>query len=108
MVKIPGFDELKKMGSGLIDQAKTVKFGEMVDKVKSGIESVSGKKVPIEVTDEAFKQVFQGIYSALTELTQAQTAQINAVKKMEAQLEVLAKMIESKATSTTTKEDKLE
>lgn len=95
MVKIPSLDELKKMGSGIIDQAKTVKFGEMVDKVKSGIESVSGKKAPTVVTDESVKALFQNIYTALNEMTQAQTAQLNAVKKIEIHLEQLAKVVES-------------
>jgi hypothetical protein len=101
MVKIPSLDELKKMGSGLIDQAKSVKFGEMVDKVKSGIESVSGKKAPTEVGDEALKTVFTSIYGSLNELTQAQTAQINAVKKLETQLEQLAKIVETYKPATT-------
>ena len=83
------------MGSGIIDQAKTVKFGEMVDKVKSGIDSVSGKKAPTVVTDESIKTVFQNIYATLNEMAQAQTAQLNAVKKIEIQLEQLAKMIET-------------
>lgn len=94
MVKIPSLDELKKMGTNLIDQAKTVKFGEMVDKVKSGIDSVSGKKAPIEFSNETVKTLFQEIYAALGELTQAQASQINAVKKLEMQLEQLAKIVE--------------
>lgn len=96
MVKIPSLDELKKMGSGLIDQAKTVKFGEMVDKVKSGIDSISSKKAPIAgVADNDLKSIFQSIYATLNEMTQAQNAQLNAVKKVETQLEQLAKLIET-------------
>lgn len=112
MVKIPSFDDLKKMGSGLIDQAKTVNFGEMVDKVKTGIDSVSGKKAPLDISDEALKGLFQGLYAALNEVTQAQVAQINAIKKIETQLETLAKVIEINLKSATptatpsTQEDK--
>lgn len=103
MVKIPSLDELKKMGSGLLDQAKTVKFGEMVDKVKSGIDSVSGKKPPTEFSNETLKTVFQNIYTALSDLTQAQSAQITAVKKIEANIEQLAKVIEVMQPSTVKK-----
>lgn len=106
MVKIPGLDELKKMGSGLIDQAKAVKLGEMVDKVKSGIESVSGKKAPAEMTDEKFKHLFQDIFSSLNDMTQAQTAQLNAMKKMEKQLEDLARAVEASQKSEATADQK--
>lgn len=95
MVKIPSLDELKKMGSGIIDQAKAVKFGEMVDKVKTGIDSVSGKKSPVQTGNEDLKGVFQSIYATLNEMTQAQAAQLNAVKKIENQLEQLAKIVET-------------
>lgn len=96
MVKLPSLDELKKMGSGLIEQAKAVNFTEMVDKVKSGIDSVSGKKPPGEINDPTIKTVFQSIYSHLNELTQAQAVQLNALKKVETQLEQLAKILEAK------------
>lgn len=95
MVKIPGLDELKKMGTDLIDSAKTGKLNEMVDKFKSGIESIGTQKGAAEViTDDAMKNLFQGIYATLNELTQAQTAQVTAIKKMEKQLEDLAKQVE--------------
>lgn len=112
MVKIPSLDELKKMGSGLIDQAKAVKFGEMVDKVKSGIDSVGGKKTP-DIKDVNLKSLFQELFTALNELASAQTSQVNAIKKIEKQLEALAKVVEtyqppipSAPTSTTTTEEK--
>ncbi|HVY53511.1 MAG TPA: hypothetical protein VHA13_03230 [Gammaproteobacteria bacterium] len=96
MVKIPGIDDLKKMGSNLIDSAKSVKFGEMVEKVKSGIESVSTRKSPAEtVTDETLKNSFQAIFTTINELAQVQTAQINTIKKLEKQLEDLAKIVEA-------------
>ncbi|MHB1949326.1 MAG: hypothetical protein ACYCQI_14565 [Gammaproteobacteria bacterium] len=95
MVKIPGLDDLKKMGSGLIDQAKAVNFAEMVDKVKSGIDSVGGKKSPVVGDDETLKGLFQGIFTSINELTQAQAAQLSAIKKIEKQLEDLAKVVET-------------
>ena len=95
MVKMPSFDELKKLGSGLIDQAKAIKFGEMVDKVKAGVDSMSSKKPTVPVGDEALAEVFKGVFSTLNELVQAQALQVVAVKKMETQLEVLAKIVET-------------
>lgn len=95
MVKIPGLDDLKKMGSGLIDQAKAVKFGEMVDKVKSGIESVSAKKPPADFSDAAVKGLFQGLFATMTEFAATQAVQVNAMKKLEKQLEELARVIEA-------------
>lgn len=99
MVKLPNLDELKKMGSGLIEQAKTVKFREMVDKVKSGIESASGKKPPTEIADPDIKAVFQSIYTHLNELTQTQTLQLNVIKKIETQLTQLATILQAESSS---------
>jgi hypothetical protein len=96
MVKIPSFDDLKKMGSGLIDSAKSVKMSEMVDKVKSGIDSVSGRKVNLAVSDESLKELFDGLNSSLEELLQLQMSQTNAVKKIQGQLVALAATIDAK------------
>lgn len=96
MVKIPGFDELKKMGSDFVDSAKSVKLGEMVDRVKSGIDAMGVKKGPNEpIGDETLKNAFQNIYASLNELTQAQAAQLAAIKKIESQLGQLAIMVET-------------
>jgi uncharacterized coiled-coil protein SlyX len=96
MVKLPNFDDLKKMGSDLIDSAKSVKLNEMVDKFKSSIESVGGKKSGVESApqDEALEPIFVAIYASLKELADAQAAQDNAVKKMQAQLSTLVKTLE--------------
>jgi hypothetical protein len=95
MVKIPGLDDLKKMGSDLMDSAKSVKFSEMVDKMKAGMDSVGSRKVPVEVTNNVLKTAFEGMFTTLTELTQAQTAQMVSLKKAEKQLEDLVKMVET-------------
>lgn len=96
MVKIPSIDDLKKMGSNLIDSAKSVNLDEMVEKVKSSIDSISNRKSPVEdVTNETLKNSFQGIMATLTEMTAAQNTQVNAIKKLEKQLEELARQIES-------------
>ncbi len=110
MVKIPSLDDLKKMGTDLIDSAKTIKFNEMVDKIKTGIDSVSSKKNPAEnMTDETVKKVFEDIFSAINELTQAQAAQVTATRKLEKQLEDLAKIVQNyQKTSATTSESKKE
>jgi len=96
VVKIPSLDDLKKMGSGLIDSAKSVKLNEMVDKFKSGMESVGFKKnSPTDTKDEDLNQVFAGIYASLKELADAQAIQDNATKKMQAQLNALTKILEN-------------
>jgi hypothetical protein len=100
MVKLPSLDELKKMGSDLMEQAKNVKFGEMVDKVKSGIESVSTPKTsePTSKADEDsdVSQLFSGIYASLAEITHIQVQQKKELKKIETQLAQLAKLIANK------------
>lgn len=97
MVKIPKFDELKKMGSNLLEQAKSVNIGGMVDKVKSSVESV-GKKTPPEFNNESLKNTFTGLYETLKELAETQNAQLAVVKKFETQLEQLALMVEKSQT----------
>jgi uncharacterized coiled-coil protein SlyX len=96
MVKLPKFDDLKKMGSDLLDSAKSVKLNEIVDKFKSSIESVSVKRSSSDqgVQDQALEQVFIAIYASLKELTDAQTAQESAVKKIQNQLNSLTKVLE--------------
>lgn len=107
MVKIPNLDDLKKMGSGLVDSAKSVKFGEVVDKLKSGIESVSMKKSPdaTNVSDEAVQALFTSIYTSLNDIAAAQAAEAEVVKKIQGQLAELAKVLERYQKSTETKQD---
>ena len=97
MVKIPSLEDLKKMGSGLIDSAKSVKLNDMVDKFKSGIESVNFRKntSSVDAKDEDLNQVFAGIYASLKELAEAQAAQDNAAKKIQTQLNILTKVLEN-------------
>jgi hypothetical protein len=94
MVKIPGLDDLKKMGTGIIDSAKSVKFGEVVDKLKSGIDSVGGKRGgSVPQGDEAIKAGFEALYVSLNELTELQAAQLNTTKKIQNQVSELVKVI---------------
>jgi len=81
MVKLPGLDDLKKMGSDLLDSAKTVDLGGMVDKfkTKTGIESV-------KASDGALGTLLQEMSITLTELSAANAAQATAIKKMQNQL----------------------
>ena len=106
MVKIPGLDDLKKMGTGLIDSAKSVKLGEMVDKLKTGIESVGSKAgANIPQGDAAMKEIFQGLNASVNELLQMHTAQVTAVKKLQSQLADLARVIDATAKVTTTQSE---
>ncbi len=96
MVKIPSLDDLKKVGAGLVDSAKSVKLNEMVGKVKSGIETVSSslkKEAPIPEGDEAIKNLFQSLYASLSELSQMQATQNALIKKVENEISQLAKVV---------------
>lgn len=89
MVKIPGLDDLKKMGTGLIDSAKSVKFGEMVEKFTS---KGSG---PIPQGDEAVKAIFQNIHSSISELIEMQNNQTTTIKKLQSQIADLGRIVEA-------------
>lgn len=108
MVKIPNLDDLKKMGSGLMDSAKSVKFGEVVDRLKSGIESVGMKKGTgaSSLGDEALESLFTSLYKSLNDLATAQSAEADIVKKMQAQLAELAKVLEPYQKTTESTESK--
>ncbi len=97
MVKIPGLDDLKKIGSDLIDSAKTVKLSGVVDKVRAGIESVSGKKTETEPvsTDDPLKKLLQETNTTLNELAAAESAQMSLIKKLQGQLHTLMKTAEN-------------
>ena|SRR5688572_33398340 len=107
MVKIPGLDDLKKMGSGLIESARSVNVSEVVDKVKSGIESV-GKKAPLDVPNgrEGVRALFADLSKTLQELQSAQSASLSATKKLETELAQLAKLWEAELATLPPKEDK--
>ena len=91
MVKLPGIDDLKKMGSGLIDSAKSVKIGEMVGKLKSGIESTVGSKGHIPQSNEEVKKLFEDIHTELNSLAEEQAKSTNTIRKIHGQLVELAK-----------------
>lgn len=107
MVKIPNLDDLKKMGSNLLDTAKSVKLTEVVDKLKSGIETVGGKKsAAMPAADEAIQTLFTSIYTSLNEMAAAQAAEAEVIKKIQVQLSELAKVLERyQKTDTETKQD---
>lgn len=96
MVKMPGFDELKKMGTTLIDSAKSVNITEAVDKLKSRVDSMGGKKESIiPVGDDAASVMVAAIMTSLNELIAVQALQASAIKKIQEQLADLTKVIEA-------------
>lgn len=101
MVKIPGLDDLKKMGNDLLDSAKTVKLGGVVDKFKSGMEAVGLPKTGSPATSEALGEIYQHIHTTLTELVSSQATQIELIKKLQNQLVTLGKAVETIQTQTT-------
>jgi hypothetical protein len=93
MVKIPGLDDLKKMGSDLLDSAKTVNFGEVVEKFKSSIESVGVKKnADVAAGNDPLKDLLQDMSATLTELSAAQAAEASLIKRMQGQLAEIARI----------------
>ncbi len=86
MVKIPGLDDLKKIGSDLMDSAKTVNLSGVVDKLKTGIESVS-KKSNAELLsgDDPLGKLLQDTNVTLNELAMT-------TKKLQNQLTEIARV----------------
>ncbi len=86
MVKLPGLGDLKKIGSDLIDSAKSVNLSGMVDKFKTG--------TPTQVApgDDPLKNLLQDASTTLNELTQAHAVEASLIKKMQAQLAEIARV----------------
>lgn len=97
MVKIPGLDDLKKMGADLIDSAKSVNISETVDKLKSKMESLGGKKEAAAISgDNPEQAVLASLSASLNELIAMQVLHASTIKKIQDQLAELAKVIEVK------------
>jgi hypothetical protein len=97
MVKLPGLDELKKMGSNLIDSAKSVNVGEAVDKLKGKIESMSGQKAAVVPEGgDPVAVALANLSTSVDELVAVAALQASAIKKIQGQLADLAKMIEAR------------
>lgn len=109
MVKIPSFDDLKKMGSDFVDSAKSGKISTMVDKIKSGVESVSSRKTAdISPGDDAIRLKLQAVYATLKELGDAQMVQASLMKKIQDQISELTKTIEATQKSSSASPDILQ
>lgn len=88
-MKMPGLDDLKKMGSGLVD---TSKIGGVVTKIKSGMEDVVagfGKKTSAE------DSVAQDPLSMASQLSTKITALAEENKQQALQIEALSAEINS-------------
>lgn len=97
MVKIPNLDDLKKMGSDLLDSAKAVKLGEVVDKFKAGMESAGIKKTTAESgpMDDELRLAIMHLQSAMQELLVAEKAEMDARKKLQTQIAYLEKIVDN-------------
>jgi hypothetical protein len=103
MVKIPSLDDLKKAGAGFMDQAKTGNYSGMVDKIKSGIDSVTvNKGGPAAVGDDAVKSQLQALQVSIDELTAAQSQQTAALRNLQNNLAALTKTIVASQPAVTT------
>lgn len=94
MVKLPKFEDLKRMGADFLDSAKSGKLGDMVDKLKSTIESTP-KPTDDELTEDPLKQILSQLTESLTELNEIDRVQTLVIKKMQNQLAELLKAIEA-------------
>lgn len=109
MVKIPGLDELRKMGSDLMNSAKNVDMSGVVDKIKNRVETVSEKFAGTP----GVKNSCDRINAGLNELMQLQPQETQAIKKIQAEVAELQTRMEAtqqsstatnQTTTTTTKE----
>lgn len=92
MVKIPGLDDLKKMGSDLIDSAKTVNLSGVVDKIKGGMESAGSKKTATSETGDPLAERVQEAQTTFAELLAVQNQQAQLIKKLQNQLAEMSKI----------------
>jgi hypothetical protein len=97
MVKIPSLDELKKAGAGFVNQAKSGDYSGMVDKIKTGIDNMTVNKGPVIPGDTSIAGQFQQINAII-----AQTSQNAGIRKLESQLDSLARILEAQAAVNTT------
>jgi hypothetical protein len=96
MVKIPSLDDLKKASTDFMDQARTTGLSGMVDKIKTGIDSATQKtSTPITPGDNAVKNQIQLLQATLAEVTQAQSVQAAAIRKIESQLSALSRSLDA-------------
>jgi hypothetical protein len=102
MVKIPSFDELKKAGAGFVNQAKTGDYSGMVDRIKSGIDNITVNKGPVIPGDTSIASQFQQINAIIAEIGLAQASQNAGIRKLESQLDSLARTLEAQAAVNTT------
>lgn len=95
MVKIPklseiNLDTLKKMGNDLVD---SVKSGEMMNKVKSGVESVTNTNKKSVVLPEEINNKLEEINAQLAELHAAQRHQQETTNKLYKSLANLSQVL---------------
>jgi hypothetical protein len=102
MVKIPSLDELKKAGAGFVNQAKSGDYSGMVDKIKTGIDNMTVNKGPVIPGDTSIAGQFQQINAIIAEIGLAQTSQNAGIRKLESQLDSLARILEAQAAVNTT------
>lgn len=102
MVKIPSMDDLKKAGAGFADKVKAGEFNYVVDKLKSGIDSVTKKDgAPAATGDNVLQNQIQTLKAALAELIQAQAVQSATIRKIESQLDMLSRSVDATVAAST-------
>jgi CII-binding regulator of phage lambda lysogenization HflD len=95
MVKIPSLNDLKKAGSGLLDQAKAGNYSGMVDSIKTGIDSVTvnAPQDTTDVGDGSVESRLKGLQKRLSALNDVHMKQAAELQKLQAEItELSAKM----------------
>jgi hypothetical protein len=93
MVKIPSLDELRKMGSDIMNSAKNVDVSGVVDKIKNRVETVSEKFSGTQ--GSSVKHSLDRVNAGLNELMTFAPNEINAIKKIQADVAELQQRIEA-------------
>lgn len=86
MVKIPGFDDLKKMGSDFMSSASG-----MVEKLKTDIETAGIKR-----TQDTTGELFKTLHTTLAELIGLYPSQADTIQKIKDEVTNLEKICTTK------------
>jgi flagellar capping protein FliD len=102
MVKIPSFDDLKKAGTDFMDQARTSGISGVVDKIKSGMDSVTkADGTPVASTEGGVNNQIQALQKSLADVTKVQATQAEAIRKIDSQLTALSNAVAQPTTTET-------
>lgn len=92
MVKIPNFNELKKMGEGLANSAKNTKI---FDKIKTSVDSLGAGSAPDEVGHGEASTPLERCVKLVNQLQEVKRMEANLFNNLKAEIMQMAKVAES-------------